>query len=302
MLRQVSALFQAGRRSGAVVRVARVTRTIYTTVRIDDDIFVIDKNTGSRVSGWHDIKLFPSGDHSNISSPSSIFTDAEEYLPTLQCVIETPRGSINPLQLGTHTEMNPLQFQKKGQLDEGDTDLQKGTKRSYASKIPFNAGILPQTWSSPEVMDRGYPGSGRPLEVIEIGTKRLSSGQVVTVAPLGMIGALQNGRINWKMLVINSRDHVQDPLYSIEDVDVRFPRLLGDIREWLRMCLVHENLPRYTFAFDEDWQDWGFGMEIIGECHKDWKVLLGLEPPQSTAQKDQGSSAPNLHRRPWIPK
>lgn len=69
-----------------------------------------------------------------------------------------------------------------------------------------------QTWEDPEHVDphTSAKGDNDPLDVCEIGSRVHRRGAVVRVKPLGVLGLIDEGESDWKMIVID----VSDPMAS----------------------------------------------------------------------------------------
>lgn len=76
------------------------------------------------------------------------------------------------------------------------------------SPVLFNYGAFPQTWENPKEThpDTGKPGDGDPVDVVDISSARLESGQVARVKVVGALALIDEGETDWKILVVNIDD------------------------------------------------------------------------------------------------
>ncbi|KAL1842460.1 hypothetical protein VTJ49DRAFT_5197 [Mycothermus thermophilus] len=143
----------------------------------------------------------------------------------------------------------------------------------------WNYGALPQTWEDPHSHhpDTHAPGDNDPLDVIEIGRAVARPGDVLRVRPLGILGLLDEGKTDWKLLVINVDDPLargHDALRDIGDVEDRLPGLLDAARDWFRIYKVPDGKKPNDFAFHGAWRDRKYAERIIDECEDAWKKLV----------------------------
>lgn len=79
-----------------------------------------------------------------------------------------------------------------------------------AKAYPFNYGAFPQSWENPAVEhpDTKAKGDNDPLDVVEIGSGVLATGSVKRVKVLGTYALIDEGEMDWKVVVVD----VDDPL------------------------------------------------------------------------------------------
>lgn len=147
-------------------------------------------------------------------------------------------------------------------------------RNSFASALL----TLEQTWEDPEHEDpeTGARGDNDPLDACEIGRAIAPGpGTVRRVRPLGILGLLDGGETDWKVLVVNVDDPVLgDRLHDLHDVERHLPGLLDATRDWFRFYRVPDGRPPNEFAFDGQWKDRKFAEKIISECEDAWKRLV----------------------------
>lgn len=94
------------------------------------------------------------------------------------------------------------------------------------------------------------------------------------VKPLGVLGLLDAGETDWKVLVIDVRDPLADELHDLGDVERRCPGLLDATRDWFRVYKVPDGGDGNGFAFGGEWQGRRYAERVIEECADAWKELV----------------------------
>lgn len=80
----------------------------------------------------------------------------------------------------------------------------------------WNYGALPQTWEDPNHVDPDTKtvGDNDPLDVCEIGTTLHPIGSVVPVKIVGVLGLIDEGETDWKLIGIDIRDKLASKVIS----------------------------------------------------------------------------------------
>ena len=67
-----------------------------------------------------------------------------------------------------------------------------------------------QTWENPGVVDHltGAKGDNDPVDVVELGSALHTRGAVVPVKVVGVIGLIDEGETDWKILAIDVNDPI----------------------------------------------------------------------------------------------
>jgi inorganic pyrophosphatase len=76
------------------------------------------------------------------------------------------------------------------------------------------------------------------LDIVEIGEKVATVGQVKQVKVLGTMALLDEGETDWKVITIDVNDPLASKLNDIEDVEKHLPGLLRATNEWFRIYKV----------------------------------------------------------------
>lgn len=116
---------------------------------------------------------------------------------------------------------------------------------------------LGQTWEDPNHKhpDTHAKGDDDPLDVCEIGRAIAKTGDVKQVKVLGILGLLDSGETDWKVIAIDVHDPLADKLHGLEDVEEHLPGLLDATRDWFRIYMVPDGYPPNEYAFDGEFRD-----------------------------------------------
>ncbi|XP_065763454.1 inorganic pyrophosphatase 2, mitochondrial isoform X3 [Muntiacus reevesi] len=185
-------------------------------------------------------------------------------------VVEVPRWTNAKMEIATKEPLNPIK-----------QDVKDGKLRYVANIFPhkgyiWNYGALPQTWEDPHRKDKSTDccGDNDPIDVCEIGSKVLSRGEVVHVKILGVLALIDQGETDWKLIAINVNDPEASKFHDIEDVKKYKPGYLEATLNWFRFYKIPEGKPENQFAFNGEFKNKAFALEIIKSTHECWKALL----------------------------
>lgn len=213
----------------------------------------VDTESRKLVSYFHDIPLA---------------LDVEKK--TASMVVEVPRWLNAKFEINTKLPGNPIV-----------QDVKKGDVRFVRNLFPYhgyihNYGAFPQTWEDPTVkhdVDDLF-GDGDPLDVCEIGSDVLATGAVKTVRILGSLALVDDGELDWKVIVVNVEDELANEVFDIHDVFVKCPGLLESTRQWFRDYKLPDGKPQNKFALNGTYRNLAETMETIVECHEAWRQLV----------------------------
>ncbi|XP_026470527.1 inorganic pyrophosphatase-like [Ctenocephalides felis] len=189
-------------------------------------------------------------------------------------IVRCPRWSNHRMEICMKEALNPImQLHRLGEV------------KYVPNCFPYhgymwNVCSLPQTWSNPEQADTstGILGCNSPLEVLEIGCKRLPRGSVIQVKILGSLALLEDHQCKWKLIGINASDPVADYAKDIADVEKYYPDLLKRSVDWLRAYRVPEGRIENRFAFEGEARGAKATAEIVIDSqHTSWKELIDME-------------------------
>lgn len=207
---------------------------------------------GKVVSYFHDI-------------PLSLDLEAKEA----NMVVEIPRWTNAKFEI-SHGEGNPIQ-----------QDAKKGKVRFVKNLFPHhgyihNYGAFPQTWEDPteKHTELDLYGDNDPLDVCDIGSVVLLTGDIKRVKILGSIALIDDGELDWKVIVINKDDPLSEELFDIHDVFTKCPGLLETTRQWFKDYKLPDGKPTNKFAYNGVYKNQEETLKIIQECSESWKKLI----------------------------
>ncbi|XP_039324455.1 inorganic pyrophosphatase 2, mitochondrial isoform X2 [Saimiri boliviensis] len=209
--------------------------------------------TGHYISPFHDIPL-------KVNSKENLFN----------MIVEIPRWTNAKMEIATEEPLNPIkQYVKDGKL------------RYVANIFPYkgyiwNYGTLPQTWEDPYQKDKSTNccGDNDPIDVCEIGSKIASCGEVIQVKILGILALIDEGETDWKLIAINVNDPEASKFHDIDDVKKFKPGYLEATLNWFRLYKVPDGKPENQFAFNGEFKNKAFALEVVKSTHQCWKALL----------------------------
>jgi len=236
--------------SRAARRAAVAAEEVRTEVRGEEGTasfrrFFLDA-ADREISPWHDL-------------PLEAGAEGQYWMVT-----EIPKMTKPKMEIATKEPSNPIA-----------QDIKKGKLRDYHGPIYWNYGYLPQTWEDPTVEhpELRVLGDNDPVDVVEIGTRAHSQGDVVRVKVLGAFAMIDDGELDWKVVAIALDDPASADLEDIADVSAKMPGVLSGIREWFRWYKTPDGKPLNAFGFGEEPLDRKAALEVIRETHGYWKRL-----------------------------
>lgn len=253
-------LLLQGKQSNLSARKFPYSTQSYGDLYSADHKMYLRNTVGDTISPFHDIPLF-----------------ADEQKQVFNMVVEIPRWTNAKMEISTKDPMNPIK-----------QDVKKGEVRFVHNCFPhkgyiWNYGAIPQTWEDPADIDEhtGQMGDGDPIDVIEIGSKVASMGQVKQVKLLGVLGLIDEGETDWKVLSIDVTDPLALRLNDVNDINTHMPGLLEATHDWFKIYKMPAGKPANQFAFDGDTKDRAFATAVVMHTHQHWKDLVeGNKPNQ----------------------
>lgn len=208
---------------------------------------------GRIASFWHDVPL--NWQHSKC--------------PTFHMVVENPKFSNGKFEIQLSEPGNPIiqDVYKNGQL--------RFVPNLFPLKgYPINYGAVPQTWESPFHDTHGYPGDNDPLDCCEIGSTVQKMGSVREVKLLGSLALIDDNEMDWKLIVIDTKDPLCDRINNLQDVEHCMPNYLKLIKDWFQNYKIPNGKPVNKFAFNGEYLDTESTIPVIKDCHQSWKDLV----------------------------
>lgn len=234
---------------------------VYNLVKVEDDPsidnadfkYYFSRDGFGPVNPLHDIPLY-----------------ADEKNGILNMVVEIPRGTNAKLEIKTSEPLAPIvQDRKKGKL------------RYVANVYPYSGyltsyGYFPQTYEDPSQAhaETGALGDGDPLDVCNISDRPTRVGEVLQVKVVGVLGMIDEGEMDWKVIVINADDPMADKVQDVDDLYRILPGLVHATFSWFRTYKVPDGKALNVFAFREQVQPKAYAMDIIEECYHSWKKIV----------------------------
>jgi len=228
----------------------------------------IDNKEHPFMSPWHDIPLG--------------FNDTHLKKLLFHYVNEIPKGDRAKIECATKEKWNPMK-----------QDIKKGALRFFKyGDLPFNYGFIPQTFEDPTLESKysdikGLKGDGDPIDVVEISDSPLQRGNVVPIKVLGVLGLIDEGETDWKIIGIRADHPKALKIHTIDDAN----EVLGKdykslILDWFENYKVPDGKPQNKFSHNKQYQSPEMGIEIIEECHHQWQDLLARGPHEKTFALD----------------
>lgn len=210
-------------------------------------------NSGKVISPWHDIPMF-----------------ADEKRRIYNMVCEIPRWTNEKMEIATDEPLNPIKHDTKGK-----------SLRYVPNLFPhhgymWNYGAIPQTWenSNHKYKETGAAGDNDPIDVIEIGSRIAKRGDVLQVKVIGVLGVVDEGETDWKLIAIAVNDPEVDRLNDADDISKVKPGLIKESVRWFRDYKIPDGKKANTIAFEGKVQSRKFAEEKIVESHNFWKDLI----------------------------
>eukprot|EP00871_Galdieria_phlegrea_P002052 jgi/Galph1/2848/GphlegSOOS_G1507.1 len=229
------------------------TRRVVNPEDLDDVWYYFEKQDYGLINPLHDIPMY---------------VDKEKGI--LNMIVEIPRWTNAKLELKSVEPFSPIV-----------QDTRNGKRRYVHNVYPYkgyiwNYGCFPQTWEDPSQvhMETGALGDGDPLDVCEIGTSIAKIGEMKQVKVLGVLGMIDSGEMDWKIVAIDVRDRLADELNDVDDLYRMLPGLQHATFSWFRTYKIPDGKKENLFAFREQIQSRKYALEIIEECHRSWEKLV----------------------------
>jgi len=164
-----------------------------------------------------------------------------------------------------------MEIEKKEEWNPIKQDVKKGVLRkiNYCPYL-WNYGALPQTWEDPTIASpqTGLVGDGDPVDVVEIGKFTHPIGEVVRVKIIGVLGLIDEGETDWKVIAIDVKDSTAHFINGPKDLETHKPGCIEGIRDFFINYKVPDGKPKNTLAFDGEIKDQAFAFKVIEESHK----------------------------------
>jgi len=218
-------------------------------------LYLSEAGSGRILSYWHDVPLLTKSDSTN---------------KTYNLIVEIPRFSQAKFEIHREHLMNPIV------QDREDNHL-----RYVPNVFPWhghvcNYGAFPQTWENPFHADEwtGLKGDKDPIDVCEVGSKPVDTGTVLPVKVLGILGLLDGGETDWKVIVMNSVEADKENINNLDNLRSKKPGVLEAVRKFFTVYKVPAGKPENVFAYNGEVKDAALAVEVIKYTHDAWKEMI----------------------------
>ena len=99
-------------------------------------------------------------------------------------------------------------------------------------------------------------------------------GEIIRVKVLGILAMIDEGETDWKVIAVNVEDPDVANYNDINDVKWLKPGYLEATMDWFRRYKVPDRKPENEFAFNAEFKDKNFAIDIIESNHGYWRALV----------------------------
>ena len=106
-------------------------------------------------------------------------------------------------------------------------------------------------------------------------------GSIIVCKPLACLAMIDEGEVDWKVIVINVADPRAASVDSLEDVERVFPGEVDAVREWFTWYKAtdpetgeRDEAKKNVFGFDGAVLDTAKTWQVIREAHGTWTDLI----------------------------
>jgi len=245
---------------------------------IDYQIYIKEKSNSKIISPFHDIPLF-----------------SNEKEKICNMVVEIPRWTSTKFEINKNKKLNPISY-----------DLKKNNLRYVPNCFPYhgylwNYGAIPQTWENPTLLNKDTQtyGDNDPLDIIEIGQTVAKQAEVKQVKILGVMAFIDEGETDWKLVGIDINDPFASKLNDINDVKKHCPGFMENTRRWFEIYKIPDGKKRNVVAFNGEFKDKAYALNVINEAHLEWKKLITGKIPYKTEKYNINVENTTLEYSPY---
>lgn len=91
---------------------------------------------------------------------------------------------------------------------------------------------------------------------------------------LGTLALIDQSETDWKIIAINVNDPEAEKFHDIDDVKKFKPGYLEATVNWFRLYKVPDGKPENKFAFNGEFKNKAFALEVINSAHEHWKEMV----------------------------
>jgi len=209
-----------------------------STKKKGDEIFLTKNN--KVISFMHDLKY--------------------KHLGYYRMVCEIPKGTKSKMEISTKLKNNPIIHDK---LD--------GKKRYFKyGKMRWNYGAIPQTFEDPNHIykETGFKGDSDPVDIIDIGEKKINIGEIIWVKILGALPLVDEGETDWKIIAINKDDPNASKFNDVNNISIDEKKKIYD---WFINYKVKSKGVKNIIAMNKKIQSKKLAIKVIKSCNNLWK-------------------------------
>jgi len=205
-----------------------------------------DEGNPARISPWHDVPFAAGVDVRGVE--------------LLSFVCEIPRGTRAKMEIHKTEPYNPVlqDVHNNGSLRE----------LVYSPAI-VNYGAIAQTWEDPKEPDQDTKvgGDNDPIDVLQLNAGSCRCGQIQRVRVLGAFALVDDGKTDWKLLVVDANAADCPTWRDIGDIP---NERISDIREWYRNYKTAEGKAQNTYGLNERAVDAAHALRVAKDSHRFW--------------------------------
>lgn len=97
-------------------------------------------------------------------------------------------------------------------------------------------------------------GDDDPIDICDLTQKPMSPGQIFRGKILGCFCLIDQGEVDWKVLVMDEKECLQKKVCyllvqvnSVEDID---PRLIKSMKQWFKVVKIHDGKKPNIIAYN----------------------------------------------------
>ena len=215
--------------------------------------FFLLNQKGQFVSYWQDVPFK--------NDTKSLFVNA---------VIEIPQKTFGKLQVLKTEPFHPITIDSR-KIDG------KPAPRFYQQPLLFNYGYIPQTWENSVKPCSYFPsvvGDNDPIDVVEISDRVISQRQPFEAVVLGSLPLIDQGEMDWKVLIINRSDAERLKVFDLRSAMNHFKDKIKYIQNWFIICKELEGKALNTYTEPNKIFDEVETEKIIQDTHREYHELI----------------------------
>lgn len=172
------------------------------------------------------------------------------------------------MEINTKERYNPI-----------SQDINKnGTPRIFTyGTIPFHYGCISQTWEDQSSIHPTLKlyGDNDPLDAVNLSRIDLKIGDIVEVKILGALALIDTNELDWKILVLDTRDPLAINIKNIYDLESIIPGITQTIINWFMYYKTTYPTPiTNSFAYEGEVLSPEIAIQVIDDTHLAWKRLF----------------------------